>query len=133
MKVLYIVMAVIIGLILMALLFPSAGTPTDSRIVRAQNDTTLLKTALIAYLGEYDQPLKGDNTTLLKILQGSNPKGIVFIEPEQKQISKEGIFLDPWGSPYVFGCNDQRKAWAYSFGKNRIDEGGHGDDPNSWQ
>ena len=134
MKVVIVIVGLLICLIVVSLLFPTVhvGLSAGPKAL-AKNDVVQLKTALQAYLVEYDQPPPGDKATLMKILQGFNPKKIVFIAPEKKQISRDGVFIDPWGSPYTFGYSTPSYSWAYSFGKNKIDEGGRGDDVNSWE
>lgn len=56
-----------------------------------------------------------------------------FIELTPKQISKEKLFVDPWGTPYVFDLAKPSDPRAYSFGRNKRDEGGNGDDVASWK
>jgi len=125
--------AVILCLIVVGLLFPTVSIgPSDAPKARAKNDVVQIKTAMQAFLVEYGQLPTGNNSTLIRVLQGENAKRIVFFEPPLKQISKEGAFVDPWGVPYSFGRSASRYLWAYSSGKNKIDEGGHGDDINSW-
>ena len=54
-----------------------------------------------------------------------------FLRIDPARLGADGIYRDPWGSPYAFGWNEQ--PWAYSSGPNRIDEGGKGDDVSDWR
>jgi len=132
--VVYIVVLLLIGAFLALLLFPaisSTGHP-DGRS-EAKNSVVQLIIAAKGYRAEYGESPKGDRKTILQVLQGKNPSKIIFIKLDPKRITKDGIFVDPWDSPYAFGLSDPTDPWAYSFGKNKIDEGGHNDDVTSWK
>ncbi len=134
MKVIFLIVILLGGLILLWLLIPTLSVgPSDTLKARAKNDVVYLRIAMRAYLTEYGEAQRGGNSRLMQILLGDNPKGIVFIDPNKKQISEEGRFIDPWGSPYVFGFSTRSVPFAYSPGKNKIDEGGNGDDIKSWE
>jgi len=122
------------GLVL-NLIFPPAqvGVITTGGRVQAKNDVTQLVVAAKAYTTEYGKPPEGSQLAQLKALEGDNPRKIVFIEVDPKHTTKDGIFLDPWGTPYVYDLSKPSGAWAYSFGRNKIDEHGNGDDCASWQ
>ena len=96
-------------------------------------DVSLLVNATKYYKSEYDTFPQGDKKTVLKALQGNNEKRIVFVELDTRRLSRNGEYLDPWGSPYFFDLSRGPKPWAYSFGKNKVDEGGTGDDVASWK
>ena len=68
-----------------------------------------------------------------KYVEGDNKRNVVFLEIKPQNISNDGYFLDPWGTPYVLNLVNPSNLWAYSFGKNKIDEGGNGDDVASWK
>jgi hypothetical protein len=114
-------------------LFPAMGPGISyAPKAAAKNAVIQLAIAAKAYKQEYGEPPKGDNRSILRTLQDDNPRKIVFIELNPKEISKDGFFLDPWGTPYAFDLSNAAEPWAYSFGKNKIDEGGHNDDVTSW-
>jgi len=104
----------------------------EGKVARAMNDVDVLVAAAQAYIREYGDNPKGDSPQVLNILQGHNPRKIVFLEIDPQSLSKNGGFLDPWGSEYVFDFSNTQFPWAYSRGKDKIDEGGHGDDIASW-
>ena len=123
----------VLGL-LASFLFPAVGPGISySPRADAMNTVIQLVTAAKAYKKEYGDSPKGDKKSILRVLQKDNPRKIVFIELNPKAISKEGILVDPWGSPYAFDLSSTTDPWAYSFGKNKIDEGGHNDDVTSWK
>lgn len=102
--------------ILCALLFPavSGPSPGSGRQAAAKHDTVLIATAIAGFQKEYGylpstngevqdvggpilQALMGSNSTL-------NPRLIVFLEPPTARKGKggirDGLYVDPWGSPY---------------------------------
>jgi hypothetical protein len=120
-------------------LFPvTTGTVCPSSRSQARREIQTLISGAKAYWIEYEKPPEGDNKTILQKLQGSNPRNLVFLELDPKRVSSEGLYLDPWGTPYAFNLSKASDSWgfslwAYSFGRNKIDEGGNGDDIASWQ
>jgi len=87
----------------------------------AMNDVTQLVTAAKAYHAEFGKMPEGDAASILRALQGDNPKKIIFLEINSKKISKDGLFLDPWGAPYLFDFSTSHAPWAYSRGNTRRD------------
>ena len=130
----YIVIILLIGAFLALLLFPAISSTqhSDGRS-ETKNSVIQLTIAAKGYIAEYGGPPKGDIKTILQALQGDNPRKIVFIELNPKRITKEGILVDPWGVPYAIGLSNATGPWAYSFGKNKLDEGGRNDDVTSWK
>ena len=129
----FLALIILLGL-LVSLLFPAVGIGIETGPkVQAKNDVTQLVVAAKAYVTEYGKPPEGSQLAQLKALEGDNPRKIVFIEVDPKRTTKDGIFLDPWGTPYVYELSKPSGTWAYSFGRNKIDEHGNGDDCASWQ
>jgi len=121
-------------ILLFSLLIPNVSDSFgDLTKAKARNIVYQLVVAAKAYTTEYGKPLEGSELAQLKALEGDNPRKIVFIEVDPKHTTKGGIFLDPWGTPYVYDLSKPSGAWAYSFGRNKIDEGGNGDDCTSWK
>ena len=119
--------------LVMALIYAPGQSVSVGQRAQAKNDVIQLVTAAKAYKEEYGEFPKGDRKAVLLRLQENNHRKIVFIELNAKQISKEGLFLDPWGVPYAFDLSNVNDPWAYSFGKNKTDEGGCNDDVASWK
>jgi hypothetical protein len=117
-----------------ALLFPSVGDGPTRRS-GTKNDVTQIAVALQQFKSEYGNYPSGSENELIAILQGNNPKGIVFIELPKKQFDNSGNFIDQWGTPYridASGSDSKPKVW--SFGKNKRDDRGaeDTDDVASW-
>ena len=72
--------------------------------------------------------------TLLTVNQHRHGK---WLRMDPSRVAADGRYVDPWGSAYVFGWKDggkpRQRAWAYSYGPNRVDEGGNGDDVATWK
>ena len=133
MRVLKIIFFAVVFLLVASLFIPSfSDVVGPERKAKAKNAVYQLVTAARAYKEEYGEPPKGDRKSILRTLQNDNPRKIVFLEISPKELSKDGIFLDPWGTPYIFDLSIS-SPWAYSFGKNKRDEGGNGDDAASWK
>jgi len=79
----------------------------------------------------------GDPTDQLRILlEGNRHLHGHHLKIDASRLASNGLYLDPWGSPYAFGWWEtpfqKTRAWAYSFGPNTLNEGGNGDDIASW-
>jgi len=133
MRVLRIIFLAVVFLLVASLFIPSFNDGVGpARKAKAKNAVCQLVIAAKSYKDEYGEPPKGSSKSILRTLQNDNPRKIVFLEISPKELSKDGIFLDPWGTPYVFDLSSL-SPWAYSFGKNKRDEGGNGDDAASWK
>lgn len=120
--------------VVFALLFPSVSDGPDRRSA-TKNDVTQIAVALQQFKSEYGNYPTGSENQLIAILQGNNPKKIVFIELPKKQFDKSGNFIDQWGTPYRIDTSDlDSKPKVWSFGKNKKDDRGaeHTDDVASW-
>jgi hypothetical protein len=98
----------------MAIFTPARSEPGTGRRISAKNDTVQIATAFTAYETEYGQLPTTDPETqvvsgpILQALTGSNgklnPRQIVFLEVPPAKKGKggirDGIYVDPWGSPY---------------------------------
>ena len=110
------------GLMLMSICISHMGDGiTQGPGTEAMNDVTQLVTAAKSYQAEYGKMPEGGAASILRALQGENLKKIIFLEINPKKISKEGLFLDPWGAPYLFDFSTSHAPWAYSSGNKRRD------------
>jgi hypothetical protein len=109
--------------------------PAGAKRVLAHNDAQQLVFALKAYRTEYGVMPSGNHAQMIATLRGDNQNKIVFFESAENRFSSDGEFLDPWKSPYRIDAQNPSFPWAYSFGKNRIDEGGveTSDDIPTWR
>jgi hypothetical protein len=132
MRIFYIVILVILGVIVYSLLFPFTGGLSPASKTIAKNDTVNLSCALSAYKSEYGDYPQGSVQFIISSLLGSNPRKIVFIELSHSQL-KNGLYIDPWGTPLNIDLTHD-KPHVWSCGKNKINEIDHpkSDDIHSW-
>ncbi|MCI0528785.1 MAG: hypothetical protein L0Y56_15205 [Nitrospira sp.] len=58
-----------------------------------------------------------------------NPKKLVFLKLEgQEDYNENGEILDGWGYVLAIKINKTGKLSIHSFGRNKTDDGGKGDD-----
>ncbi len=112
------------GVLVVALVFL---LPPWLRQRQARHDVQHLAWALNTYVQENGRPPEGtlaELATILrgKSLRGQNTKRLDYIEAEVGELSRDGEFVDPWGTPY------RLLPRVYSCGPNRRDEAGAGDD-----
>ena len=132
-------LAILFLLVVISLLFPlgsrSGRYGNGAKRADAGNGASSLVSALKAYQTEYGGMPSGDHARIIATLRGDNPKKIIFFEAAETRFSAGGEFLDPWKTPYRIGAQNPLFPWAYSCGKNRIDEGAAqtSDDIASWR
>lgn len=108
---------------------PGSRVKINALKVVAKNDLTQIVDGLRNYKTEYGDFPRGTNAEIAAKLRGDNPRNIQFMDIVS---NPHGEFIDPWGMPYQIGVSSTGTPWAYSFGKNKIDEYGNGDDVKSW-
>lgn len=88
---------------------------------QARADLKNLENACKAYTLEYEHPPTGNRTQLLQILRGDNARRIVFFETPSRRgaISKQGEFIDPWGTAYRLTIISNQRPVLASAGPNR--------------
>jgi type II secretory pathway pseudopilin PulG len=111
-----VLIVLVVLFVLYALLFPAVSGPGPGAPYRAmaKNDVVQIATAINAFQTEYGHipstygEIQEVGGPLLQTLMGSNtalnPRLIVFLEVPPAKKGKgglrNGIFVDPWGSPY---------------------------------
>jgi hypothetical protein len=107
-----------------------ASLPNDER--NAIRDIRGLESLMQFYSLTHRPRPKGDAANKLSVLLSVNVhRHGRHLKVDSARLGSDGVYRDPWGSPYAFGWNE--RPWAYSFGPNRIDEGGKGDDISNWR
>lgn len=128
----FIVLSSFVGTIQML----AADTPApDSKRTEALVAIRAVCQAMNTFQREYGYFPMGDGATIMKLLaSGANARRIIFFDAPKKSFNAAGEFLDPWGTPLRFGSFASGLPWTYSYGPNKIDEGGadYSDDVASW-
>ncbi len=102
-----------------AVLWSGSISPAPGQVARAMVTMTCLETACKAYRLTYDSFPAGDNSSIVKLLRGSNPRNIIFIEFKIRDTNSVGEVADPWGTPYKFTFEAGKKPWIQSAGPDR--------------
>ena len=116
------------------LLYPHVSCgPLPAKVVQSKNDAVQISMGLRDYKSEFGVYPSGNQSQIIEALRGKNPKGIVFIEPSERQINQNGEFIDSWGYPFQIDFSFE-KPHVWSLGKNHTNEKGKvgSDDLSSW-
>lgn len=63
----------------------------------------------------------GTNPEITAALNGNNPKGANFIQPDAgMRINAKGELVDPWGTPYFFHQLSGTEMEIHSAGPDRV-------------
>lgn len=133
------VVIAIIG-ILAGLLLPAMhSAQVKAKIAKAQGDITALETAIIQFQQTYGE-LPSVTGASLGPLTGTNPRSMIFL-----QLHSDGNFEDPWGNDYVITLDTDYDGQItvgsstiygscaiYSYGPDKSNNTGGGDDVTSW-
>lgn len=117
---------VAILVVLYPLLFPAITdrpTAASRRRDQAHFDASQLTWALKTYYAEYGTAPTRPHVEIIRALIGANPRKIVFLDPDLKQLNSSNELLDPWGLPYRIDTSDPANPRIYSFGPNKHDDG----------
>lgn len=141
-----------VGLVLSVLILPALLLPAVSQAkqkayeVRAQAEAQSIRMAVKAYYSEYGRLPDGETAAkIITVLMGSNPRQIMFLDVSDASF-RESTFVDPWSQGYAIeldsnydgvvtlGDETIRDVCAvWSYGPNKRDEKGLGDDVASWK
>jgi hypothetical protein len=97
----------------------------------ARHDVQEIDLALELYWMTHANYPSGTKAELCRILlgenlNGQNPREIPYLEAKPKEINRDGLFVDPWGTPYHIEIRG--KPVVYSYGPDGVDGKGAGDD-----
>ncbi len=120
------IIIVICGLMLVLLLavlaavLPTGGR-TQAKIAKTKNIMLQIDNAFVTYGVEYDDhlPPAKDQAGLIKNLTKDNPRGIVFLSLEAKDINAQGEALDAWGTPLHMTVVDSQHLEIRSAGPDK--------------
>ena len=115
--------------LILAALFLCTATGCSKR--QAKHDVKELEKALHLYVHEHGTYPTGTAVEVCQVLLGKsiggqNPDRLTYVDASADEINAAGQFVDPWGSPYHI--TDGQRPNIYSYGPNRTDERGAGDD-----
>lgn len=110
-------------------------------ITRAKTTIGSLETAIAMYQGDMgDYPATGNSKLVEAIQEDPNDPDWngPYMEFKQDEL-KDGEALDPWGTPYQYVSvnggapqHRERSFDLFSYGPNKQDDGGTGDDIVNW-
>jgi len=102
------------------ILFVSIPVTTTYRSTSTKDqlnsDIKTLSLAISNYYGEYSQLPDSSNQDLVNILQGNNPRKLVFLHSYK---IKDGKYFDPWATPYKIIINSISNFFLTSAGKDK--------------
>jgi prepilin-type N-terminal cleavage/methylation domain-containing protein len=110
------VVIAIIG-ILVAMLLPALRTARiQARRTKAKAEVNQIAMAWNAYLNDYRTwagVTAGDNISMdlshVQVLQGGNPRGIMFMEFNSAATNQSGSYVDPWDQVYQMSLDGTYK------------------------
>jgi general secretion pathway protein G len=128
---------VLIMAILMGITIPVMRSAySRAKVAKAKSDIAKLETAAEQYKNDYGSyPDSSDSKNLFRAASSISPVTkkpyIIF---KSKDIKNEQL-IDSWGTPYAYttpGTQNTNSVDIYSFGPNKADDAGTGDDINNW-
>ena len=135
------VVVAIIGILMGLVMAGAQMVRRKGAETKAKTTIAALETAIAAYetdLGEYPKTGNADLVMALQDDPGDADWGGPYMEFKEKEL-EDGQFLDSWGTPYVYvsvngGSPEHRERSydLYSFGPNKADDHGTGDDIFNW-
>ncbi|MEK7466213.1 MAG: hypothetical protein AAB074_02260 [Planctomycetota bacterium] len=105
-------------------------TPSSDELERI----TVLRGAILAYAEERGALPPGPSSALVRALATPSKRGAPYLQIPAHALTASGDLLDGWGSPVCYrvvpvsSSPGSRGFELYSFGPNKKDEGGAGDD-----
>ena len=82
-------------------------------------EITSFAASMESYKIEFGSYPTGDNRAILGVLQGNNPKKLIFLDVHPRSISADGAFVDPWQTPYEITIRSTNSVSIRSAGKNK--------------
>lgn len=134
------VVIAIIGLLAGLIMTSTQAARRKASINKAKAEVAALESALEMYqqdMGEYPQGDLKQAITALTVDNESQDWYGPYIEFKRDQLDSNGLFIDPWGTPYYYKAPaefnpNKDKYDLYSFGPNRQDDKGEKDDIAVW-
>jgi len=104
-----------------------------AKISRAKSDIAKLETAAEMYKNDFGiYPASGITNLYLAAKSISPVTKKQYVIFKSKDIKNDQV-IDSWGSPYSYSyTTNEKSVKIYSFGPNKTDNAGSGDDVNNW-
>lgn len=125
------IMAILMGITIPVIRSANAR----AKIARAKSDIAKLEAAAEQYKNDYGSYPTSGNTNIYNAARSTSPVTkkpyIIF---KAKDITSSEV-TDSWGKPYTYtapGTQNTKSVDIYSFGPNKTDNAGTGDDINNW-
>ncbi len=121
--------------IAVTILYPLTNTTIRDVKTREMNDVDQLAVALKAFNEEYGHFPKGTNKDVIRQISSDNPRKIIFLEVDSKELNSNKEMIDRWGTPYLIEIDEKiHLPRVSSAGKNKIFEPNleKSDDIKSW-
>ncbi len=80
--------------------FTSDANSAENNAAKLPQKQQALEEAVQLYVKEYGAPPTGGTKEIFSVLSGQNVRKIRFLNPDAKEVSADGNWLDPWGHPY---------------------------------
>lgn len=126
------IMAILMGITIPVIRSANAR----AKIARAKSDIAKLEAAAEQYKNDYGSyPSSSSDTNLYAAARSTSPiTKKPYIQFKEKDIVMQRV-VDSWGTPYKYtapGTRNTKSVDIYSFGPNKTDDAGAGDDINNW-
>lgn len=112
-----------------------SGKSTDaaSPALQAWVDTRDIAFGLRSFYADNEKWPASDLIKICAALKGDNPTQKIYVFEVPRHPT--GVFVDPWGTPYLIDLNRPDGPRVYSCGPNKTDEAGEAstDDIASWR
>ena len=110
---------VVAPLIVWSLMSPLRGPRKAGRIALCKSEITALLAAANKYEADYGSYPPGSAAEIIRSLLGNNPHKIAFLYLNTNRLKSDGIYLDPWGTPYQIHIEFETNFIVRSAGINK--------------
>jgi len=115
----YFCAALVIILLLFNTLLPPHSHGGPARIAKLRVEMSSIIVASERFKTEYGAYPTGDSAVILRVLEGQNSNGTVFLSYAHRSGHSRDEFVDPWGTPYEISVSTTNGVIVKSAGKNK--------------
>jgi len=113
-----ILICLIVAVLILAAL-PFLMYNKDAPLPKARIDIAAIVNAIKSFQGDYGFIPSGENSNIVRILTGDNPKKIVYLNFRRLE-ENPSVMFDPWKTPYQFEFFQGTNFIIRSAGRNKI-------------